>query len=165
MRKLAVLILPLLLSACGLAQSETVSFSAKVGGKPYRIQGAPRCMLNRFNADESPQWLISVDPAEADGALHVGLDASSDQPGTRRVTFVLLNHGDASFSDIRAAKASLDGIEKTATGFRINGRFELTLAGSSMTGGHPEIREIHIEAARFSHLDCLVSEDLKSGAH
>ncbi len=131
------------------------SFSARVDGQPYRAQTRDVCMLNHFNLDERPQFMFSFAHAERDDTLHLGLARGDDQPGLRDITYVLVNHGDASFSDVRAGSAQFTELTRVADGWLVSGRFALALNGSSMASGRPETRQLAVTDAHFERIHCL----------
>jgi hypothetical protein len=154
--------LALLMSSCVLVSCERVAsdttataFSARVGGEPYPVRLPAACTLNRFNNDEAAQWLFSFESTDGEGALHLGMAVGDHRPGPREVAFVLLNHRDASYSQVREGMATLTAMQKTGTDWRMSGRFDLVLEGSSMASGHPETREIRIDDAEFRDIDCI----------
>ena len=131
------------------------SFSARVDGQPYRAQTRDVCVLNHFNLDERPQFMFSFARIERDDALHLGLARGDDQPGLRDITYVLVNHGDASFSDVRAGSAEITGLTAVADGWLVSARFALALSGSSMASGQPETRQLAVTDAHFERIHCL----------
>lgn len=156
------LVITLLASCCVLVACErpasdttATAFSARVGGEPYPVRLPATCTLNRFNNDEAAQWLFSFEPIDGEGALHLGLTAGDHQPGPRVVSFVLLNHRDASYSNVRKGRAELTAMQKAGDGWRMSGRFDLVLEGSSMASGRPETRGIRIDDAEFRAVECI----------
>ena len=131
------------------------SFSARVDGQPYRAQTRDVCMLNHFNLDERPQFMFSFARIEREGALHLGLAWGDDPPGPRDITYVLVNHGDASFSDVRAGSAQFTELTRVTDGWLVSGRFALALNGSSMASGRPETRQLAVTDAHFERIHCL----------
>lgn len=164
MRLMALLslVLSVALSACQRESSSDApasAFRARVGGEWYWVQLPITCGLSRFNRDESAQWLFSFEPIDGQGALHLGLAAGDTRPGPRDVLFVLLNHGDASFSQVHESHAELTSMQRTGDGWRVSGRFSLALEGSSMASGRPEVRQIRVEGAEFEGVDCIAPPD------
>lgn len=157
--RLAIVLLALssLIASCERATtgSESMSFTARIGGQPHSLQPPATCVLNQFNTDESPQWLFSFELVDGQGVLHVGLAAGDHRPGPRDVLFVLLNHGDASFSRVLNGRTELTRIEPSGDGWRVSGRLELALQGSSMASGRPEAREIRVEDGEFRAIECI----------
>ena len=152
--------------SCERAASDTTAtaFSARVGGEPYPVLLPAACTLNRFTNDEAAQWLFSFESADGEGALHLGMAVGDHQPGPRAVSFVLLNHRNASYSLVREGLATLTAMQKSGTGWRMSGRFDLVLEGSSMASGRPETREIRIDDAEFRGIDCIAPPDAPSSS-
>lgn len=138
-----------------VASGPQPSFHALLDGQPYRANVHDVCMLNRFNSSEQPQFLFSFTHAERDDTLQIGLARGDDQPGARNVLYVLVNHGDASFSSVRESEAEITALTRVDDGYRVSGRFALALEGSSMASGKPETRRLAVSEARFSDIHCL----------
>ncbi len=154
------------LVACERPASDTTAtvFSARLGGEPYPVRLPATCALNRFNNDEAAQWLFSFESVDGEGALHLGMAVGNNTPGQREVSFVLLNHRDASYSQVREGRAELTAMQKTGDGWRMSGRFDLVLEGSSMASGRPETREIRIDDAEFRAVDCIAPPESPSSS-
>jgi hypothetical protein len=137
------------------APTDAPSFHALLDGQPYAANVRDVCMLNRFNSSEQPQFLFSFTHVERDDTLQLGLARGDDQAGARDVLYVLVNHGDASFSGIRRASADITALTRVADGFLVSGRFALALEGSSMSAGRPEVRQLEVSEGRFERIHCL----------
>lgn len=161
-----LLIASCVLFACARSAPDTTTttFSARLGGDPYPVHLPATCILNRFNNDEAAQWLFSFESVDGEGALHLGMTAGDNEPGQREVSFVLLNHRDASYSQVREGRAELTAMQKTGDGWRMSGRFDLVLEGSSMASGRPETREIRIDDAEFRAVDCVAPPESPSSS-